>query len=243
MKCSKKWPRGAQSHVTSGKWADRHKKWAPTHRHRHTPTLHRQFHDSVNDVVVVILERLDRLALRHSGLLHYELDVLSFDSFVLLVFFDLGDSWFLGDWLRLLLELLSCGHLSLCAQIFDLGLAKNDVGIRSGAFINVWVADDKQDRLVFPDADTVNAGNGSKRKLGHSLAGFFLRFRLSTTNIVSLVTLTSLDILVLGNFFLACAVILNFLISDLFNNWSFNGGHFSERFESVRQSKSDSKMG
>ena len=25
---------------------------------------------------------------------------------------------------------------------------------------------------------------------------------------------------------------LNFLISDLFNNWSFNGGHFSERFES-----------
>merc|ERR1711893_306834 len=222
MKCSKKWPRRAQSHVTSGKWADRHKKWAPTHRHRQTPTLHRQFHDSVNDVVVVILERL---ALRHSGLLHYKLDVLRFDSFfvnlsfVLFVFFDLGDSWFLGDWLRLLLELLSRGHLSLCAQIFDLGLAKNDVGIRSGAFIDVWVADDKQDRLVFPDADTVNAGNGSKRKLGHSLSGFFLRFRLSTTNIVSLVTLTSLDIFVLGNFFLACAVILN--IKNKQHNFKF----------------------
>ena len=46
--------------MTSGKWADRHKKWAPTHRHRQTPTLHRQFHDSVNDVVVVILERLKK---------------------------------------------------------------------------------------------------------------------------------------------------------------------------------------
>ena len=38
----------------------------------------------------------------------------------------------------------------LCAQIFDLGFAKNDVGIGSGALVNIWVADDKEDRLVFP---------------------------------------------------------------------------------------------
>lgn len=43
--------------------------------------LHRQLHDGVDDVVVVVLQSLHRLALRHSRLLHHQLNVLRLHSF------------------------------------------------------------------------------------------------------------------------------------------------------------------
>ena len=100
-------------------------------------------HDTVNNIVVVLLQRLDSLLSADTSLSHNQLNILSLKAciinFFAIVFFLLGrflvafDSlalvfrgivvWALD--LRLGCKLLSCGRLSLRVEVFDLGFAED----------------------------------------------------------------------------------------------------------------------
>jgi hypothetical protein len=110
--------------------------------------LYAQSHDRVDDVVVVLLEGLDGLLPRDTGLLHNKLNVLGLESRVidllavillLLIFLLLLDGLALVVTVVVVMvvtsvvvglslglgELLSGGSLSLGVQVLDLGLAED----------------------------------------------------------------------------------------------------------------------
>ena len=59
--------------------------------------LHSKFHDSVDDVVVVLFKRFDGFGFRDTGLCHNEFDVLVLDAFSVDFTLFLGFLFFLLD--------------------------------------------------------------------------------------------------------------------------------------------------
>lgn len=109
-----------------------------------------EFHDGCDDVAIGSLECLHRLGPRHGGLGHHQLDVLRLNTSLV----D-GLIIFLGCCRRLRLrehaaqirrlELLCSLGLQLRAQVLDLGLAKNDIGVGCRALEDIRFGDDKKD--------------------------------------------------------------------------------------------------
>ena len=107
--------------------------------------LYTQGHDTVHDIIVVLLERLDRLLPAHTSLRHDELDVLAFQTSLidlLTVIFLLFGGLLVFDSLALVAraavlglglgsglsgELLGGGSLGLGVEIFDFGFAENAI--------------------------------------------------------------------------------------------------------------------
>ena len=100
--------------------------------------LHRQLHNGVHDVVVVVLQRLDSLGAGGACLGHDKLDVLGLDAGLidLLVVGAGGDGGGRGGRLGLA-ELLGGLGLLLRGEILDLRLSEDNVGVRGGGLEDV----------------------------------------------------------------------------------------------------------
>lgn len=104
----------------------------------------------INGITTRTLKSPDRPCTRNTRLLHDKRDVrIGNVALVFLLPVVLYNSRFLAShrcrhrhvWS---LELLSSLLLRLRTEILDLGLAENDVGVRSRALEDVWVVDDEQ---------------------------------------------------------------------------------------------------
>ena len=116
-------------------------------------SLHTQRHDRVDDVIVILLQRLDRLLPTHARLRHHEFDILTLQTgivhllIVVFVFFRLLGVRFDGFALALAMvvarvavggaggvsgllsgELLRGRGLGLRVKVFDLGFAEDAAG-------------------------------------------------------------------------------------------------------------------
>ena len=64
--------------------------------------------------------------------------------------------------------------MSLLAQILNLGLTKDDIGVRSGILVHVRLVDDKEDVLGLPNGHPGDPSNLLQAKLAHDLPGLLL---------------------------------------------------------------------
>ena len=65
-------------------------------------------------------------------------------------------------------------HLSLLAQVLDLGLSKDDVGVRSGVLVHIRLVDHEENVLRLPDGHPGHSGNLLETQLAHDLPGLLL---------------------------------------------------------------------
>ncbi|GMR53209.1 hypothetical protein PMAYCL1PPCAC_23404, partial [Pristionchus mayeri] len=66
-------------------------------------------------------------------------------------------------------------HVSMCAQILNLGFSENYVRVRSRRLVYIGTIDDEQDCLNYSDADAADSLNGLETQLREQLASFLLR--------------------------------------------------------------------
>lgn len=121
--------------------------------------LYTQRHNTVNNIVVVLLQRLDSLLPAHARLRHHELDVLGLQARVihlLAVVLFLLSGLLVLDGLALVTavgrtvivagmlvgglrgELLGCGGLGLGVEVLDLGFAEDAVSRSLASKTSVW---------------------------------------------------------------------------------------------------------
>merc|ERR1719422_2390095 len=148
--------------------------------------------------------RLNCFATGYVGLRHDEFNILVLDSrginlTVIFIFLRNGRgsscsrSSHLGRLRNLSsLELLCSLHLSLLTQIFNLGLAKDNVGVRSRVLVHIRLVDDEEDVLRLPDGDTGHSSNLLQPQLGHDLPSLLLTSGL--LGLVGSIITNSLDI-------------------------------------------------
>jgi hypothetical protein len=137
-------------------------------------------YDRVDDVTVILLEGRHSLSARNVGLLHNKLDVLLVETRLILILDNLcggsrglhGRAW--CGHLRHL-ELGSGVLLRGCRQVLDLGLAKDNVGVRLRGLQHLGLGNDEQVVLVLLHGDARHAGHGLQAKLGKNLASLLLR--------------------------------------------------------------------
>ncbi|GMT00447.1 hypothetical protein PENTCL1PPCAC_22621, partial [Pristionchus entomophagus] len=143
--------------------------------------LHGQAHDRIDDVIVGSSKGSDCLVPGDVGLTHHEFDVLLLDTrgILLSAIFILSDrSETRSRGILRRLDSIDGIHLSVLAQILNLGLSEDDVGVRSGRLVNVRAVDDEEDVLKLQDADTADSMDGLESELGEQLAGLLLGARL-----------------------------------------------------------------
>merc|ERR1719300_1500684 len=126
------------------------------HQHHHRPHPPQQWQQ------VQLFQRLDVLVLNSFGI----------NITIVLILLSNGSrsSCSRGShlsWLRNLssLELLSGLHLSLLSEILNLGLSKDDIGIRGWILVDIWLVDNKEDIFRLSDCDTRYSSNLLQTKL------------------------------------------------------------------------------
>ncbi|GMT00450.1 hypothetical protein PENTCL1PPCAC_22624, partial [Pristionchus entomophagus] len=143
--------------------------------------LHGQAHDRIDDVIVGSSKGSDSLITGGTGLINHEFNVLLLDTsgILLSAIFILGDGGetrsgsIIGN-----LDSVDGVQVSVLAQILNLGLSEDDVGVRSRRLVHVGVVDDEEDVLQLQDANTADSMDGLESELGEQLAGLLLGARL-----------------------------------------------------------------
>lgn len=75
---------------------------------------------------------------------------------------------------RKVFELVGGSDLCSLSQVFDLGLAEDDVRVRAWTLVDVRLLDDEQNILRLSDGHSKNSWNLFQTEFGHGLSGFFL---------------------------------------------------------------------
>mmetsp|Transcript_26771 Transcript_26771/g.78860 ORF Transcript_26771/g.78860 Transcript_26771/m.78860 type:complete len:202 (+) Transcript_26771:324-929(+) len=187
---------------------------------RHKPVetvLHCELHDRVDDVALVLFERRHRLPSRHPRLGHDKLNVFALHTCLINVTvihllngrLRLRHLGGLG-WFRCV-ELLGGVCLSLGAEIFDLRLAKDDVGVGGRRLENVRLLDDKEDVLRLLDRHAHDARHGLHAQLLHGLAALLLAAALLLPGTI----LVTLNVLKVGNVVVIVVVVHIVVVVDL----------------------------
>ena len=137
-----------------------------------------ELHDGLHDVVVVLAKSSHGLALGALHLGHDELDVLRLDASLV----DLTLVRVLDDknirlgvtCAGLLREACSTLRLRLGAEVLDLGLAEDDVGVGVRRLVHVRLGDNEENVLALLHRDAGDARQGLHAKLGDGLAALLL---------------------------------------------------------------------
>mmetsp|Transcript_59174 Transcript_59174/g.163387 ORF Transcript_59174/g.163387 Transcript_59174/m.163387 type:complete len:258 (-) Transcript_59174:110-883(-) len=148
----------------------------PTNR----PRLDRELHDGVDNITVVVLERGDGLGPGAHGLVHHQLDVLGVHASLVHSLLIVARRRRVRARRRHRVdlrgaELLRGGALGLRAEVLDLGLAEDDVGVRAWALEHVRPRDDEEDVLRLLDGDADDVRHRLHAQLLHGLAALLLR--------------------------------------------------------------------
>mmetsp|Transcript_17226 Transcript_17226/g.44195 ORF Transcript_17226/g.44195 Transcript_17226/m.44195 type:complete len:283 (+) Transcript_17226:854-1702(+) len=195
---------------------------------------HGKFHDSTDDIAICLLERIHRLAAADTRLRHHELNVLGLHAsliHVTIIFGSRGRGLLGLNGLRLRhLELLSCRGLSLGAEVLDLSLTKDDIGVARRALEHIRVGDHEEDVFALLNSHTHDTRQGLHAKLLDGLAALLLRAALLAAR-ASILALKLGHVVIGGDVRFLILIPLNLL--NLLNLLSLNLSHCGVRGESA----------
>ena len=165
-----------------------------------TSNVQRYLHNGIDDIIVDALECANRLIPANTRLRHNKLNILLLNTLSInllgiivllhLLLLALDPSRRLTGLLCLGNELLCRRSLSLGIQVLNLGLAKDDVAVGIGRFVDIGLVNHKQNlpqlapdtegsyALGTPQGDAGDARDVLEAKLGKRLAGLLFAARV-----------------------------------------------------------------